>query len=201
MTSRANLTLAIVLFVACAVGGFAGAYAWQSAPAGVAAGPRDSHPVDALGAWLNLPPAQVADLARVDPAFAEDRAALESDLARERELLAALFDDPRSSNERLREQVEKVIAAHDRCELRVADYLLAIRPHLSDAQRATLFSHCAATVREAGGARWRHGQAERGAPGGAGRGPGAGGGRGRPWGGSRPRPTSAPTSQTQGDSP
>lgn len=200
MNSTRRLAL-VGVFAACVLGGFIAAYAWPPRSATQPdATPPD--PLRAIGGWLRLMPDQVADLSHVDPDFATQRAALETELANGRERLAEMFEDSSATNAAILEQVEKVIEIHDRLERRVAQYLLALRPRLTDEQRATLFDRCAQGVREAGGWRWRHGANDRGG-GGHGRGQGAGQrrGQGPPW--ARPAGTSGsqPASQPQGERP
>ncbi|MCA9242482.1 MAG: hypothetical protein KDA32_00900 [Phycisphaerales bacterium] len=159
---KVNLKLLAVATIGVS-GGLIAAGAWQSN-----ANRTEMSAHEALGAWLLLSPRQMESLAEVDADFDAQRATLEAELARERERLATMFEDMSASDEDIQGQVEKVIVAHDKLERHIAGYLLAIRPHLTDAQRATLFIRCARGVREAGGYRWRHGAAGAG----AGRGPG-----------------------------
>lgn len=171
-------------FAVCAGGTFLATYAWQER----GAGPRrpSPGPLDALAGWLRLMPDQVERLAGVDPGFAAERAALEAALATERERLAEVFERGAAPDDEILKQVERVIDARAALERRVAGYLVALRPHLTEEQRATLYRRCAEGVREAGGHRWRHGpgrdalQEEPGAPRGRGgrRGQGPGG---PPW--------------------
>lgn len=172
----------VAIFGVCVVGGFATSYALQSGP-GRSPPPElpADDPLRGLDAWLSLRPEQVVQLSRVDPEFARQREKLESELAAERETLAEMFEDPTTADETILEQVETVIAAHNALERRVSAYLLALRPHLTDAQRTKLFSQCAESVREAGGWRWRRGAPQGNDEGGQrrGRGPGRGGGRGK----------------------
>lgn len=173
-----TLLLAASLFALGAASGFGGRYALQqhlTTPA------MPTPPaVRTLAAWLRLDAAQTKALAEVDPNFESDRAALEAELARAREQLAKLFEDGDSTSEAIQQQVEVVVEAQSKLEHRVADYLLALRPHLTEAQRHELFKQCAHGIREAGrgGPRWRGGAgAEDGAdrPGHGGP-PGSGGG-------------------------
>ncbi|MGE0478963.1 MAG: hypothetical protein AB7Q17_00700 [Phycisphaerae bacterium] len=189
----------LVVVPLCVLAGFSATYAWQAQRAV----PHAANPADVLGGWLQLLPDEVARLQSVDPSFAVDRTNLERDLATERDRLARLFERPTATDEAVLEQVERTIAVHDALERRVARYLLAVRPHLSDEQRSRLFERCARAVRDAGGWRWRHGQpaidaSERGMD----RGPGGGRGFGRGRGGGRLAPaTSGASSQPSGESP
>ncbi len=176
-------------------GGFLAAFAWQE-PGSARRGPGPGDPLPTLGLWLNLTPEQLARCAEVSPGFARERAELETALARERDRLAELFEDRDAADDAILLQVERVIDAHDRLERRVAGYLVALRPLLTDDQRVLLFERCAQGVREASGWRWRHGQRGGGPPG---RGPQAGGrrGQGPPW--ARPAPTTS--ASTDDDTP
>lgn len=174
-------------------------YAWQTQRADSA--PQSANPADVIGGWLQLPPGQVEQLRRVDAAFADDRRRLESALAEEQEHLAELFDSDGATDEAVLDGVERVIAAHDALERRVARYLLAVRPQLNPEQRNRLFERCAGSVRQAGNWRWRHGQSGIETQERRGGGPpsdrGFGRGRGR---GGNPRQMPSPPSETQPDS-
>lgn len=200
------------VFILCTLGSFIGTYAWQSQSAVQETSGRPSHPTDVLGGWLRLMPEQIERIAGIDPAFVDESAQLEAELETEREKLAALFEDPSATDEAIVHQVEAVIEAHDRLERRVAKYLLALCPHLTDEQRSRLFHRCAKSIREAGDRGWRHGRGDggdsgwRGERGGPppGRGPGRGRGRGRGprWDDSSDKgPASRPSSDEQGIQP
>ncbi|MCB9851633.1 MAG: hypothetical protein H6819_00950 [Phycisphaerales bacterium] len=186
MKSRGRGTLGIV-FAVCTLGGFMAAYAWQPGGGRSEDTSSQSEPLRALGGWLRLMPDQFAEIAKVDPTFATERDEMEADLAAERERLASMFENATASDEAIMAQVEKVIEIHDTLERRVANYLLALRPHLTSAQRAKLFELCGKEVRQAAGWRRGGGNGYGGPP--PGRGPGssggAGAGRGRgqgpPW--------------------
>jgi Spy/CpxP family protein refolding chaperone len=199
-----SLRMTAALFVLSAFVGFGATYAWQAQrPTQL---PPPGNPARALGGWLRLMPEQVEQLAEVDPGFAADRARLETALAEARETLARLFENASATDEQILEQVERVIDAHDALERRVAQYLVALRPHLGQEQRNRLFQRCAEGVRSAGGMRWRHGwrggreETDLGAhePG---RGRGRGRGQGPPWRHGRPGPGSRPASQPSGEQP
>ncbi len=191
----------IAVFGICMFGSFIATYAWQAEPARPAAPARPAKPAEVLGGWLRLMPEQLERVASVDPAFAEESARMEAELASEREALATMFEDADTTDEALLRQVETVITVHDQLERRVAAHLLALRPHLTDAQRSKLFQTCAKGIRESGGWRWRHGHGhsqgearganEAGHGGGDGGGHGAGQGHGRRWRGGRGSPPPA----------
>ncbi len=167
-----NRGLIAIVFVACLLGTFVVTYAWQSQPS-EPAGAGD--PLRALGNWLELRPGQLQRMSEVDATFAQESRELEQRLAAERERLAELFESDEADDARIMAQVERVIVAHDNLERRVARYLLALRPHLTDQQRARLFKRCAETVRQGCGKRWGKGWG-----GGRGHGP-RGRGRGPQW--------------------
>lgn len=208
----------LMIAVLCAAGSFLATYALQ--PQQQTVPPREGgfpSTIRTLGGWLQLTPEQAARLADIEPEFAHDSAELEAVLSGEREKLAELFEDEQAHDDQILEQVERVIEAQGALERRVTAYLVAIRSHLSDAQRTKLFKRCADGVRRAGGWRWRHqrgdpgaDQSVRGAGKGGGRGPGrgdgSGRGRGNQFGRQRDRtaadePTSRPQSQPDGDRP
>lgn len=151
-------TLPLVLAAFAAVGGFVATQAWQPAPA---ADPTTAAPCampcsqgtccKALVGWLNLSLEQTKQLSGIDSAFTEESRPLEDALFAEREKLAALFESAEATNESIQQQVDKVIAAGNALERRVAAHLLALRPYLNDDQRARLYQRCAKGIREAGG--------------------------------------------------
>lgn len=143
--------------------------------------------------WLGLSADAAAALAPIESAYEADRARLERTLADEREALAALLEDPDSSDAHLREHVARVVAADGALEQRTAEFLISVRPLLRPDQQRKLFEHLAAGVREAGGYRWRHGQAsEPGGKRGGGPPPGRGPGRGRGHTGVQATPETQP---------
>jgi len=159
-------TLPLVLAAFAAVGGFVATQAWQPVPAASSpATPPCAVPCSqgtcckALVGWLNLTREQTERLAGIDSAFTEESRRLEDALFAEREKLAALFESAEADDETIQQQVEKVIAAGNALERRVAAHLLALRPHLNDDQRTRLYQRCAKGIREAGGCqRWQQWQ-------------------------------------------
>ncbi|MBU0639214.1 MAG: hypothetical protein KKB50_10150 [Planctomycetes bacterium] len=200
-------------FVLCALGSFMATHARQSQPAAQEAHRQPAGPTEVLGTWLRLLPEQIERISGVDPEFDDEKTLLEAALEAEREKLATMFEAVDATDEAILRQVETVIAVHDQLERRVAQHLLALRPHLTDEPRSKLFRRCADGIRAAGGHRWRHGQSEgwregrgrqgRGGPP-AGRGPGRSrdGGRGPNRDDSTDEaPTSRPDVGEQGDQP
>ncbi len=94
---------------------------------------------------------QASRLTEIEREFAQDSADLDAVLASERETLAELFEDKQANDDQILEQVERVIEGQGALERRVTAYIVAIRSHLSDAQRDKLFKRCADGVRRAGG--------------------------------------------------
>jgi Spy/CpxP family protein refolding chaperone len=171
-----------VIVLACAAGSYLATYAvQQQMQPGTSGGPSTAASRSVTD-WLRLTPQQAAQVSELEATFAKDRAPLEAALTSARERLATLLENPATTNEEILQQVEKVIAAHDVLERRVAEHLVAMRPHLTAEQQKRLFDRFATSVRESGGGRWRYGQpgnSEEGRRGGPppGRGPGHGSGR------------------------
>lgn len=105
---------------------------------------------DALSACLGLSASEARTMAEADPDFSRQAGTLRSEMARQRRALAELLEDPASSDEALTQQVERVIAAHDALERRVAGHVLAIRKHLTPDQAKRLMGLVAEGVRRAG---------------------------------------------------
>jgi hypothetical protein len=199
-----------LIAIACAAGSYLATYAVQQ-PGRVSPSSGSTAAVaQCLTDWLGLTPAQAASVREIEAAFAADRERLETKLTAEREQLAKMLEDKSVTNTGILDQVERVIAAHDTLERRVAAHLVAMRPYLTAEQQKRLLDRFASSVREGGGYRWRHGQpgtAEGQRQGGGpppGRGPGGGRGRGSGLDG-RSRhgehTTAGPTSQSQGVGP
>ena len=124
-----------------------------------------------------------------DPQFGQDTIALRTRLDEARLALAAAFESETATDDEIRAHVETVIQVHNQLERRVAEYLIAVRNHLTPAQQRQLYGMCAEKVRECG-RRWRQGRGYRGnaadadtqrGRGGRGRGQGHGRGRGSGW--------------------
>ena len=142
-----------------------------------------------LARWLGLSAEQAEAVKKADPVFEGDADRQTAALGAEREKLAALLDDPKSADDQVMKQVERVIDAHNTLERRVAKHVLAIRSSLTADQQKQLMGLCASGVRRAAGRQWRRGRglgdgSGRGRGGqGAGQGGGAGGGSGLGRGG------------------
>ena len=152
MITKAGIGIAVVACL-CFGGSFLGTVATrsQSAPA---AEPPPPLPVVSR---LNLDSEQAKAVEARDPQFAGDFRTLRQALEDARSALAATFEDESATDDQIREQVEAVIAAHNRLERRVAEYLIAVRDHLTPGQQKKLFGLCAKRVRECG-RRWRCGR-------------------------------------------
>ena len=196
-----------MIAIAAAAGSYLATYALQQP--GSAAGTTTAV-AQSVTSWLELTPLEAAAVGDIEAAFAADRKPLEAKLAAEREQLAALLENPATRNSEILQQVENVIAAHDALERRVAEHLVAMRPHLTADQQKRLLVRFATSVREGGGGRCRHGQpgnVEGGRPGGGpppDRGPGRGRGRGgasEGRGRHAEQTTTAPATQSQGVGP
>lgn len=146
-----------MIALTCAVGSYLATYAVQQQ--GRAGRADDSIAVaQSVTDWLEMTPRQAAAVRDIEAPFAADRALLEASLVAEREHLATMLENPAARDDEILRQVEKVIAAHNALERRVAEFLVAMRPHLSATQQKRLFDRLASTVREGGGWRWRHGR-------------------------------------------
>ncbi|MCY2953524.1 MAG: hypothetical protein NTU53_16325 [Planctomycetota bacterium] len=121
--------------------------------------------------WLQVPASQRVEIQQHDPAFAENLKSLREALADKRADLAVTLDDPDATDESIRAKLEALIVADANLERRVADYLLAVRHHLTKDQQRRLFGLCAEGIRQGPNGPWRQG------PDGIGRGQG-GQGRG-----------------------
>ena len=133
-----------------------------------------------LARWLGLSAEQAEAVKKADPVFEGDADRQTAALGAEREKLAALLDDPKSADDQVMKQVERVIDAHNTLERRVAKHVLAIRSSLTADQQKQLMGLCASGVRRAAGRQWRRGRGQEGDLPGRGRGgPRDDAGRGR----------------------
>jgi Spy/CpxP family protein refolding chaperone len=118
----------------------------------------------AMAVWLELDDAQAEAVQMADATFHSDSARLAETLTEERAKLAAALEDAAASDQAILDQVERVIAAGNALERRVARHVVAIRPSLTPGQQRKLMGLCAQNVRRCGS---------------QGGGRGKGGGRGR----------------------
>jgi hypothetical protein len=75
-------------------------------------------------------------------------ATLRGELDTARARLAELFESVDASDEEIREAVDASIAAHNKLERRVSEYLISVRKHLTPDQQKKLFGLCANEIRE-----------------------------------------------------
>lgn len=145
---------------------------------------------NALLDWLNVRGEQRTDIAAADTAFAADLQQLRASLEAKRTALAAALGNPETPDAQILAHVEAVIAADSALERRVAQYLLAVRPHLTSDQQRRLFGLCADGIRQGRGRQYRGGTTQPGEFRGRGMGPGGGQGRGMGgrWGASQTSP-------------
>jgi len=162
-----QILIALMVFV----GGFVGTVATRYASSQTT---TPSQPCS-LERWLRLDSDQAARIQELKPDFEKEVARLRQELRDARSELINLFENDQTTDEELRQQIETVIQTHNQVERYVADYLIAVRKHLTPAQQNRLFSLCAENVRYCWRQQqWRQAQdGEEQAPG-FGRGPGWG---------------------------
>lgn len=151
MIAKTSVGISIVVIL-CFAGSFAGTVATRSQPATRPA----SGPCSTMIRELELDPEQAKTVAAHDPQFADDLRTLRNKLEEARAALAAVFEDESTTDEEIRRQVEAAIDAHNQLERRVAEYLIAVRQHLTPCQQRRLLRLCAKQVRQCG-RRWRGG--------------------------------------------
>ncbi|MGN6368660.1 MAG: periplasmic heavy metal sensor [Phycisphaerae bacterium] len=163
----------------------AGAAAFFAGRGTVAAAPPDP-----LSRWLALSPEQSDNVQKDDPGFSSDLPALAAGARQERQKFSELLENPASTDEAIRGQLQRVLDADAALQRRVLDHVLKVRDHLTAAQQEQLMALCAQGFR-GGMRRGRMGGGMGPGPGGGmGRGgPGRGMGRGPWW----QQPTSAPS--------
>ena len=129
---------------------------------------------------LKLDPDQAKIVEAHDPSFVDDLNTLRTNLEVARSRLVAAFENENVTDDEIRQRVEATIEAHNQLERRVAEYLIAVRDHLTPKQKRQLYGFCAEKVRECG-KRWRRGWGRHGgaSDGASERGKGRGWGRGQ----------------------
>ena len=78
-----------------------------------------------------------------DPEFDEESSQLGAEVRKEHEQLACLFEITSTTDDEIQEQLEKLIAAHDRLERRMARHVLLVRGCLTPEQQKKLVGLCA----------------------------------------------------------
>jgi len=97
---------------------------------------------DRLARRLRLDEGQVSILRDKDSDFEADSMRLRDILLAERTKLLALFEDPKSTDEELLQQIDKLILAHSQIERRIAEHVLVLRPYLTVEQQKWLIGLC-----------------------------------------------------------
>jgi len=95
-----------------------------------------------LARRLNLTDEQIIITREQDPNFESDLAELRSTLLTERAKLVRMFEDAKTDNKQLLEQIDKMISTHSQIERRIARYLLVLRQHLNAEQQKWLIGLC-----------------------------------------------------------
>ncbi len=179
--SRPMLYLSALLVVLAGVGAYTATVASRSTSQSAMS---NDDATEALWSWLNASADQRSQLREADAGFASELKQLKAEVAANRAVLASLLEKPEATNDQIMAGLEKVIAANNALERRVAQYLLAVRKHLTVEQQRRLLNLCAEEVRRGRGHQWgrqqesQDGNAQPGR-GRFGRGPGGGGPPGR----------------------
>ena len=95
-----------------------------------------------LAQSLRLTDEQTTIAQQKDPDFEADAAQLRDSLLAERAKLLAAFEDPRTTNDELLAQIERLISAHSQIERRIARHVLVLRPYLTTDQQKWLIGLC-----------------------------------------------------------
>jgi len=95
-----------------------------------------------LAQSLRLTDEQITIAQQKDPNFEADAAQLRDSLLSERAKLLATFEDPRTTNDELLAQIERLISAHSQIERRIAKHVLVLRPYLTTDQQKWLIGLC-----------------------------------------------------------
>ncbi len=105
----------------------------------------------ALYDWLELSPAQRAEIDQDDPTFFEQSADLAKQLGDHRATLADLITETASTDEQIIQQLDRVIDVEVKLEKRVAQFVLVARHRLNSAQRQRLVDAIATGLRDNAG--------------------------------------------------
>lgn len=140
MVTKAGLSLMAVAAVV-----FTGAFLTT---VGKTPKPPTDRELPPLARWLGVDAETATVIHAQDPAFTQDVAALRHELDTARAELAELFETADASDGQIREAVDASIAAHNKLERRVSEYLIAVRKHLTPDQQKKLFGLCANEIRQ-----------------------------------------------------
>jgi len=97
---------------------------------------------DRLARRLRLDEGQVSILLDKDSGFEADSMRLRDVLLAERTTLLVIFEDPKSTDEELLQQLDRLILAHSQIERRIAEHVLVLRPYLTVEQQKWLIGLC-----------------------------------------------------------
>lgn len=95
-----------------------------------------------LAQRLGLTDEQITIIQEKDPDFETDLTQMRNTLLAERAELLNIFEDARTSNEKILDQINKLVSAHSQIERRIARHLLVLRPHLNAEQQKWLIGLC-----------------------------------------------------------
>ncbi len=91
---------------------------------------------------LKLSNEQIEQIKRLDPAFEADAARFGIALKNEQTRLVSMFENLRTADGDLLEQIRQLISVHNELERRVARHVLLLRPHLTAEQQGWLVGLC-----------------------------------------------------------
>jgi hypothetical protein len=154
MIRRSTVSILLLCGVAF-IGGLAASLAARSGEGdvGPTTQPHRRHP---LGGYLKLDPERRARIEALDPTFFDDLATLRKELEAHRRELAGLLDSAESTNDEIRDCVERSIEAHNRLERRVLEHLLTVRAELTPEEQKRLFHSISKQIRGHGRGFGRH---------------------------------------------
>ena len=112
--------------------------------------------------WLGFTKEQDKAIQQSAPDFYTEAAGLSLASIAERQQLARLFEDPRSTDEQITPQVDRVIDTNHALIRRVVTYILAIRKHLLPQQQQQLMQLCGNIIQGRAGRRRLLGAADGG---------------------------------------
>lgn len=95
-----------------------------------------------LAQRLGLTEEQMLIAQEQDPNLDSDLTRLRNTLLTERAKLLEMFENARTGNEELLEQINKMVSAYSQIERRIARYLIVLRPYLNAEQQKWLIGLC-----------------------------------------------------------